>query len=297
MEEFIYKIISNYINRDEPITKSGLDSILYIYREMRGLYNYISALRFTDDSTTTAYYGNRIIEYNYNKILENYEDEELYASVFLLVQSLFHEITHAEHKKLLHLLKDESYREHLYKNPYDKAYSMIVEDSFYYFDLDYKNASNEELRIFKDNEEANLELKFRSLYKKNHDLFPDERICDIEAIKYLKQLVYKYEKDEVKLKRYIDFLDSYYYFYLIKDYELNIEDGVISPVEKYIRRLSFEDHRDEYIELRKQILRNRPHDIQSIMTLGLRIDYKTYSNMFNYTCYVNDCEENKGKVL
>ena len=145
--------------------------------------------------------------------------------------------------------------------------------------------------MFENDEDNDLNNKFMDLYHKNHDLFPDERFCNIEAYEYLKSLVCKYEKDEDKIKRYLNHLDSQYYLHLIKDY-IEEENGfVLSPVENFIRKFSFEDHRDLLISLRKVLEKRNPYDKLSIMKLGLLINNSTLHNMIDYSIYVYDESE------
>ena len=292
MEEYIYHIISKYIDRDEIITKEGLNSIVYIYKNIKRLNNYIYDVDFENKEILCAVYSNRKILYNYDNIVSKYSETSAYEYCFDLVRILLHEMNHAKHTKLVHDLSNPDFRNRIYKNPYNSIYSLLITDSIYYFSIDFNKEDKESFKFFNNNNNSDLNEEFRKLYEKNHDIFPDERICTLEAFKFLKQLIYKYEKDEKKFKRYIDYLNVYYYLYLIKDYELNDEDDVLSPVENFIRKFSFEDQRKYINKERNKLERIKPYDKISIMNLGLRIDLKTYSNMLDYLIYLsrNDAE-------
>ena len=284
MEEYIYSIIKKFNDRDEIITRDALMDIFDHYVLDQRLEKYVYFMLFVEDDSISASYSHNRIKYNYSKHISEEEDNPIYCINFSVVETLLHELKHAEHKKLLYSLKNDNFKKLVNKNPFNYAYNLLIEDSCYYFYMNLNEAESSSLRMFKDDEDDDLDLKFNSIYNEYHDIFPDERICEIDSFKRLKNMVSKFEKDEGKFKEYLDYLDSYYYFYLIKEYELE-EDGIlISPVERFIRKFSFEDHRDTLIDLRKNMVNLRPYDKLSIMRLGLRIDYETYKTFVDY-CY------------
>ena len=293
MEEYLYHIITKYIDNDEIIGKTGLESILFIYKMSKNLDNYINEINFTDYYDSAASYGGKDINFNYERILDNTEEKEIYKINFSLVSVLLHEMNHAEHSRIVDKIMINPENQAPSFDPYIYLYNLLVVLSHYYFRMDLNEVSGEKLRVLQNDDAPDLNEKFRVLYRKNHDFFPDERYCNIEAYKYLKTLVCKYEKDEKKFKDYIDYLDYCYYFYIIKDYELPEDADLISPVENFITKFAFEDQRDLIIRLRKEIEKKYPYNKLALMTLGVRVDFKTYSNLLDYLIYISDEEDKK----
>ena len=136
MEEYIYQIISKYIDRDEIITKAGLRSILYIYKNMNNLQDYIQKLNFTEYNDKFASYGSNTVNYNYEKHVDQFESLDLFDINFSMVASLLHEMKHSEHRRIMDNMRKDPYNRLIGVDPYSMIYNLLIADSYYYFDLD-----------------------------------------------------------------------------------------------------------------------------------------------------------------
>ena len=213
MEERIYEILSSACIENRLLSKEELKEIFNIYININELNNYVNAIEFVSESlnkrvhydtkenknngagAASSIYEKKIYFY-YNIIVKTLKDEDNRYLDYNLVMYLLHEINHFQHYKIIDkVINDKNALENL--DPIESSVFFLILSSYYhaYVGIDDEAISNRFLKHIKGN---NVYEKFRNHYHKNHDLFPCERLADLDAIEYLRKLLFKYETNDDK---------------------------------------------------------------------------------------------------
>ncbi len=303
MEDNIYKIITEYCDKEELISKNALKEIFNIYKSERDLSKYVNDLEFVNRPDVLAHYQGKKIEINYERIKELAEFKSNYAINLCLVYTLLHELNHVEHNKKVSEIAAYYNENETILRSHDEIEAMkelfIFESELY---LKLGNEGLKRTKLFKRDKSPDLTKKFDELYMKNHDIYPCERFCDLDAINFLKNLVYKYETDYEKFKNYLDLLDAYYNLILVQGYKRDKKGKLTSPSDRFIKTFKCEDAKMPIKLMNKKQKESKQYDTKTLMKLGLDIDRKSYDCIYDYLIYIVgtlDCfkEEQKNRSL
>ena len=296
MEERIYKNIKTYIDNYVIISKYGLSMIFDLYVNLNGLSEYAKYLKFDDTIDSLGSYGDNRILYNYEKTLNaaRKHSDSIYGANLFMVHNLLHELKHAEQERIRESYKKNPKQFKSDSNAYECAYELLLFDSHLYFT--YEDEDFRKSPLFKDDNSSDLHSKFIKLYNDNHDIFPEERFADLDAFNFLKKLIYKYETNEECFKKYLDFIDSLYYIFLVKEYNYDSSlEYMVSPVEEFINKFHFEDRKTALELLRKSLIKVKPYDKKTLMYLGLKVDCNSFKHLLDYCLYLNDLDNSYTK--
>lgn len=285
MKEQVYRIIKAAIEKNRILLPNELKQIAYVLIDEFELKKYVKKVKFLEENVMGYYkYDRKEASFSYNYILDCFNGEAKTFINFMLVQALLHELNHARHYKLM---DEKSFPQ---TNSVDKAYEELINYSYI---TNFKNIDNynHSYRYLMDQPGVTFEDKYTGFYLDYHGYFPMERFCDLDASKYLQQLVLKYEKDETKQKRYFDMISLIYYKDLLYGYDgilLKLRSKVNGPSEFYLKITEQQSEAKVIEKLRNEIINENPYDTKSLLYLGLDVPSKTIQNLRKYTKDLND---------
>ena len=138
--------------------------------------------------------------------------------------------------------------------------------------------SNRFLKHIKGN---NVYEKFRNHYHKNHDLFPCERLADLDAIEYLRELLFKYETNDDNLIIQHQILILLKNYSLFKGYKVKGRK-VLSPSEEYLNKFGMGKFKIGIKECENNLNKYNKAYASNLLYLGLPIEIKKYRKLYDY---------------
>jgi len=237
-----------------------------------------------DDRVGYYNFSKKEICFNYSKLIDKYDGMPKVLINMIIVQSLVHEFTHALHYKIMDSKTPPN------NDAFSKASNELI--NFSYLN-NFKNLENfiPSVKYLLNVPGETFDEIYYNFYKSNHDIFPMERICDLDGCEFLKRLVLKYENNEVKQKRYYDIITLMYYRHLLvgyDEYQALFKFKPKGPSDIYLKVTEQVLEAQVIENLQNEMISEKPYDRQSLLYLGLTVNPKTIKNIRKYTSCLND---------
>lgn len=290
MEERIYNIISNAIKDSRIITKEEITEIVDLFTKINNLEEYVKGISFMPEGEcveTNPHYrlDKRIVYYFYDDILKEISDHSENSINFHILKSIFHELTHAkQYKKYYELLpKEEVENGDKIKVNTPEEYLLL---SSFGFSILYPQRMKMYERRLKKLDGEDVKEKYNNYYQLNHDFYPIERFADLDAIFYLKKILFKYETDDFYIRQYHDIILRYLSLYLFVGYKFE-KNKLKAPTLEIFKDLG------DIVDKTSIKLIQHELDKESIpafkkLYLGLDIDIDTFIKLQDYYNKISD---------
>ncbi|MBQ7241050.1 MAG: hypothetical protein IJS56_06405 [Bacilli bacterium] len=296
MEERIYEILSSACIENRLLSKEELKEIFNIYININELNNYVNAIEFVSENlnkrvhydtkenknngagAASSIYEKKIY-FDYDIIVKTLKDEDNRYLDYNLVMFLLHEINHFQHYKIIDkMINDKNALENL--DPIESSVFFLILSSYYhaYMGIEDEVISNSFLKHIKGN---NVYEKFRNHYHKNHDLFPCERLADLDAIEYLRKLLFKYENNDDNLIIQHQILILLKNHNLFKGYKVKGRK-LLSPSVEYLNRFGMEKFKIGIKECEYNLNKYNKANASNLLYLGLPVEKEKYNKMHDY---------------
>lgn len=288
MKEKVFETIKKYSDagiRLEPETIEELVSILV--KDFK-LNNYVNNVVFNEPKTSTSYSPfNKNLYFDYT--WENGDKiNNTYINNILYLYELLHELTHASQFKLVN---ENEYSD--FSDPFDKYKYRLTFDFYRYINLKDRHIihgapSEEELEFAsyichnKDNDFASTLGFFYFLF---HDSFIGEREADVEAYKYIIDLLKTYDSN-TNITQYFENKLRNKLLYL---YSFDYSEPKYSPLQDYLEHFGYDSLKSDLDALKKEIKIVHPDlSLETRMEYGLDVLHKEFFELKNYVVNERD---------
>ncbi|MBQ7241052.1 MAG: hypothetical protein IJS56_06415 [Bacilli bacterium] len=210
------------------------------------------------------------ISININNQIKKSETKDLFMLNTYIIQTLIHEITHIRQIKLLTDHKYNELSSNLARLEYILNYLNYYSYSTKYIEKNYGNPND-------------LKIKNQVIqeYRNYHDLFPMERMAEIYSLKFMKNLISKYDNDSKRKELALVLLDTDLIFNYSYGYVKISNNTLSAPVDLFIEKFNLLEFYELINKLINSLENSKTLDEDKRFKYGLPITIDSYKNLIN----------------
>ena len=210
------------------------------------------------------------ISINIDNQIKKAETKDLFMLNVYIAQTLIHEITHIRQIKLLTDHKYNELSSNLARLEYILNYLNYYSYSTKYIEKNYGNPYD-----------SKIKNQVIQEYKHYHDLFPMERMAEIYSLKFMKNLISKYDNNSKRKELVVTLLDTDLIFNYSYGYVKLSNDTLSAPVDLFIEKFNLLDFYQEINRLIYSLENSEKLDDDKRFKFGLPITIDSYKNLTN----------------
>ena len=269
----IYDLLLEETKKDNLLGYDSLIKILQIYVNKFNLRKDIEIdISNEKDLNVLGCYDilSSKISININNQIKKSETKDLFMLNTYIIQTLIHEITHIRQIKLLTDHKYNELSSNLARLEYILNYLNYYSYSTKYIEKNYGNPND-------------LKIKNQVIqeYRNYHDLFPMERMAEIYSLKFMKNLISKYDNDSKRKELALVLLDTDLIFNYSYGYVKISNNTLSAPVDLFIEKFNLLEFYELINKLINSLENSKTLDEDKRFKYGLPITIDSYKNLIN----------------
>lgn len=279
MNKKVRETVIEYSNANIIMPPETIEGLADLLAEELDVKDYFKNLVFNNPKYNSTSYSfiDRTINLDFNCKDNNFKLDSAFRYNTLYLFVLLHELNHAAQLKFLNENTYESLND-----PIDKYRYLLTKDFFRIMFLASGSGANqvvpssndiEFVKQFLENTDYFMSTLYYWYKKIYHDYFYCEREADIEANKYVLQVLRNSKQEELK-----NYYKNKLVYSLIYNYSTTFHKEIIStPISRYLGAYGYEELKDKIDILKNDIIEKYPDlSLESKMKYGLDITYDEY---------------------